>query len=418
MLEQSFGLLFFLKSTGSTAATVRHVYMRITVNGVAKELSTKMSWHPERWHQGSGRATGNREDARVLNHFLETLTAKVYEARTGLIHSGKTITAQGLKNLVTGKDQAAHSLLSAFRQHNEHIRQLVGREYAPATLTRFKTALAHTADFISWKYGLPDLELKELNYEFVKDFEFFLKSQRNCAHNSAMKYISNLRKIVLQCVLKGWLPGNPFPGFKMKLKEVRRIPLSAAELRSVSVTSLPSERLRQVRDVFLFCCYTGLAWIDVFQLTTDHIVSGTDGETWLQTSRQKTDAPTQLPLLPAALSIIRQYRDHPKCRLRKVVLPVLSNQKMNLYLKEIAQACGMSKRLTFHIARHTFATTVTLANGVPLNTVSKLLGHRSVQQTEHYAKLSIEMIREDMAALRKKLDSGQLSLTDSGIGCN
>ncbi|SDF14311.1 Site-specific recombinase XerD [Mucilaginibacter pineti] len=417
MLENSFGLLFFLKTSGGRKQTVKHVYLRITVNGVARELSTRMHWYTDRWHQGSGRATGNREDARILNSFLDTLTARIYEERTALLSAGKPITAVALKNRITGKNQN-HTLLAVFGEHNNHMAQLVGREYAPATCTRFKTAMAHTRAFIRWKYEQDDLDLRELNYEFVKDFEFYLKSNRHCAHNSAMKYISNVRKIVLQCVLKGWLPANPFLGFKMKLREVRRIPLNAAELRTLAISVMPSPRLELVRDIFLFSCYTGLAWIDVRQLTRAEIAEENDGELWIRTRRRKTDSPTRLPLLPEARRIIERYRNHPKCKAGMLVLPVLSNQKMNCYLKEIALLCSITKRLTFHIARHTFATTVTLANGVPLNTVSKLLGHKSIQQTEHYARLSDEVIREDMALLKVRLSQNGFAGLPVGVNCN
>jgi site-specific recombinase XerD len=166
-----------------------------------------------------------------------------------------------------------------------------------------------------------------------------------------------------------------------------------------------SERLGLVRDIFLFSCYTGLAYIDVQKLRRSEIVKGHDGEQWIFTSRQKTDTPSRIPLMPYALSVIEKYKDHPQCELENRLLPILSNQKMNAYLKEIADLCGITKDLTFHIARHTFATTVTLLNGVPIESVSKMLGHTNIKTTQHYARILDLKVREDMGALRKKLQS-------------
>lgn len=411
MLEKSFGMLFFLKATKNKNA-LRYVYLRITVDGQARELSTKMSWDIDRWNQAAGRATGNREDARILNNFLEMLAYKIQQARTELMLNNTTITAELLKNRVIGQAENKRYLLLEFAKHNKQMAQLLGKEYAPATLVRYQTALAHATSFISWKYDKKDLELKELDFEFVTDFEFFLKSKKDCAHNSAMKYIANLKKIVLGCMKKNWLQRNPFEGFEMKIRDVPRAALTQSEVNLLAGQAFETARLSQVRDIFLFCCYTGLSYVDVKQLTHAEIILGEDGEKWLISSRQKTATPTRLPLLPQAVTLLEKYRHHIKCVKDGLVFPVLSNQRMNAYLKEIAVCCGLAKRLTFHLARHTFATTITLANGVPLHTVSKMLGHKTIQQTEHYAKLVDKAISEDMAILKNKLNLKALLLTN------
>jgi site-specific recombinase XerD len=265
------------------------------------------------------------------------------------------------------------------------------------------TAKEHTASFIKWKYKKDDMAIKDLNFEFITEFNFWLRSSRGCNHNSAIKYMSNLKKVVLICVNNKWLKKDPFQGFKLTKKEVVKNPLSRDELKRLTEKVFEVERIGQVRDIFLFCCYTGLAYVDVKQLKTTDIVVGMDGEPWIDTTRQKTDAPTRIPLLDTALEIIEKYKDHPQCCAAGVVLPVLSNQKMNAYLKEIANLCGISKTLTFHIARHTFATTVTLSNKVPIETVSNMLGHRSLKQTMIYAKILDVKISEDMKGLRERL---------------
>jgi integrase len=283
------------------------------------------------------------------------------------------------------------------------MKALIDKEFAPATYTRYKTAHDHTKAFIRWKYGTDDLEIKELNYEFVTQFVFWLKTERKCGHNAAVKYIGNFKKIVLECIKKGWLQKDPFADFKANRKEVIRVALTKEELERIAKKKYTVDRLAHVRDIFLFSCYTGLAYIDVYQLRRSDIVIGIDGGSWINTTRQKTDSPTRLPLLPAAMEIIAKYEDDPYCINKGLVLPVLTNQKMNSYLKEIADGCDVDKNLTFHIARHTFATTITLSNGVPIETVSKMLGHKSLKQTQHYAKIVDLKISDDMLALKGKL---------------
>jgi site-specific recombinase XerD len=403
MLEKSFGLLFFLKQSKNQSKGPRYVYLRITVDGVSKELSSKRLWDPGRWNSSAGRAAGAKEDARMLNNFLEVLAAQVHQARKNLVESSKPVMAETLKQMLTGKADEKKMILAIFKTHNEQMKALLGTEYAPATLMRYKTAHDHTAAFIKWQYNLPDLALDDMNYEFLSQFAFWLRTVRKCGHNATMKYLGNLKKIVLECVKKGWLQRDPFTGFKTNKREVIREALTREELERIAVKDFKMDRLNQVRDIFLFSCFTGLAYVDVYQLKRSNIVKGMDGEQWLMTHRQKTDAPTRLPLLPDALKIMARYDQHPKCLNDGSLLPVLTNQKMNSYLKEIADGCGISKNLTFHIARHTFATTVTLSNGVPIETVSKMLGHSKITTTQIYAKVLEHKISADMSVLKDKL---------------
>jgi integrase len=406
MLEKTFGLFFYLKQAKNQKDGLRYVYLRITVDGKPVEMSTKQLWSPARWNVDAGRAIGQKEDTRTLNAYLDMLSSKVFQAKKMLIEDDKELSAEALKNVLLGKSNETRTILEVFQRHNEQMEALVGQDFAPLTLKRYKTAKEHTASFIKWKYKKDDFEIKDLNFEFITEFNFWLRSARGCNHNSAIKYLSNLKKVVLICVNNKWLKKDPFQGFKLTKKEVVKNPLSRDELKRLTEKVFEVERISQVRDIFLFCCYTGLAYVDVKQLKTTDIVVGMDGEPWIDTTRQKTDAPTRIPLLETALEIIEKYKDHPQCCAAGVVLPVLSNQKMNAYLKEIANLCGISKTLTFHIARHTFATTVTLSNKVPIETVSKMLGHRSLKQTMIYAKILDVKISEDMKGLRERLKGG------------
>jgi len=403
MLEKSFGLFFFLKATkNQKKSDERYIYLRITVDGIAKELSTKRMWNVSRWEQELGKAKGNKEDALKLNNYLDTLTGQVYNAKNKLLLAGKDITSEILKNYLTGNGEKKRMLLEIFMTHNEEILALVGKDYAYRTYQRYRTTYDHTKAFIQWKYMKSDIEIKDLNYEFAKDYSFWLKTIKNCNHNSSMKYISTLKSVLIECKKKKWLAEDPFAEFSTATDEVEIIPLTQDELIAISEKKIDIGRLDNVRDIFLFSCYTGLAYVDVSNLRRTQITN-IDGEKWIVTKRQKTNTPTRLPLLPVALEIMDKYKDHPKCSEKNYVLPVLTNQKMNAYLKEIADVCGIDKKLTFHIARHTFATTVTLSNGVPLETVSKMLGHKRITQTQHYAKLLDLKVSEDMENLKQRL---------------
>jgi len=257
-------------------------------------------------------------------------------------------------------------------------------------------------EFIRWKYKKEDLLLCDLNHEFITEMEFYLKTVRKCCHNSAIKYIKNFKKIVRIALANGWLRVDPFANYKMTLKKVDRGFLSEDELSAIQNKEFHCERLRQVRDIFLVGCMTGLAYSDLKKLSTDNLVKGDDGNLWIHVNRTKTDVPSHIPLLPLAAQIIDQYSTHPYCVSKNVLLPVASNQKLNAYLKEIGNLCGINKDLSSHIARHTFATTVTLNNDIPIESVSKMLGHSSINMTKNYARLLDKKVSNDMQKLFQK----------------
>jgi len=298
-------------------------------------------------------------------------------------------------------------LFPSFRITTKKIEALLNDEFAPGTLERYKTSLKHTIDFLKWKYNLSDIDIKKIDHAFITEYEFYLRSVRKCNNNTAVKYIKNFSKIIRICIANGWLDKNPFVNYKAKVKEVERAYLVQEEIQAILDKEFASERLNQVRDIFLFSCFTGLAYIDVKQLTRSNIDLGIDGGKWIFTNRQKTDTRSNIPLLPIAESILDKYKQHPQCLNETKLLPVLSNQKMNSYLKEIAAVCSINKELTFHIARHTFATTVTLTNGVPIESVSKMLGHKNLRTTQHYAKILDRKVSEDMQELRNKLANAE-----------
>ncbi|PKB15093.1 site-specific integrase [Flavobacterium sp. 5] len=415
-MNKTFNLLFFVKKGKIKADGTAPIYLRITIDGVPKEISAKRTIQPERWDNKLQKVIGSSIEIKSLNAYLKTLEQQVYEAHHQVLKDKEQATSSILKAKLQGTDEKQRMLVPIFQDHNNKIKELIGKEYAAGTLERYTTSLNHTIEFMQWKYNISDIDITKIDHAFITDYEFWLRSVRNCANNTAVKYIKNFNKIIKICLANDWIERNPFGNYKSKVKEVERVYLSETEIQTIIEKDFKTERLSLVRDIFLFSCFTGLAYIDVKNLTKSHISFGIDGEQWIFTHRQKTESASKIPILPVTQMIIDKYSDHPQSNNEDKLLPILSNQKMNAYLKEIAGVCRIEKELTFHIARHTFATTVTLTNGVPIESVSKMLGHKNLRTTQHYAKVLDRKVGEDMKILKNKFYSNnQIIATESKI---
>jgi site-specific recombinase XerD len=319
-----------------------------------------------------------------------------------------------MRNKILGIEKRNHMLVGIFQQHNNEIKALIGKDYALGTLTRYETSLKHTINFVQWKYKVSDIDIRKIDHEFITSYEFYLKSVSNCSQNTTSKYIMNFGKIIRIYLANGRLKKNPFSNYKSKVVEVERAFLSMEKIETMLNKKFVSDRLNQVKDIFLFSCFTGLAYSDVKKLSRKNIAIGVDGERWIYINRTKTDTRSNTPILPIASYLLEKYEDHPQVVNQEKLLPILSNQKMNSYLKEIADVCEINKELTFHIARHTFASTVTLSNGVPIESVSKILGHKNLKTTQHYAKILDLKVSNDMQILKEKFSgSNQLKIKKS-----
>ncbi|MEO0640467.1 MAG: site-specific integrase, partial [Bacteroidota bacterium] len=270
---------------------------------------------------------------------------------------------------------------------------------------RFETTLKHLRSFLQHQYQREDYYLVDLRFAFINDFDHFLRTQKKIGNNTTVKYLSLFRKIIFLAIENEWLEKDPFSRYKGRVKTIDRDFLTKEELERIQQKEFPTARLSQVRDIFVFSCYTGLAYADVAKLTPEHIRRHVDGSFWIDVNRTKTDSKSLIPLLSQAKAIIDLYKNSPERKIKNQLLPVKSNQKMNAYLKEIADVCGIEKKLTFHIARHTFATTITLSNGVPIESVSSMLGHKNIRTTQHYAKIVQSKVGQDMRALEDKLSN-------------
>jgi site-specific recombinase XerD len=399
-------VLFYLRKTKMNRFGSDPIYMRVTINGERFETATSYIVDPAKWSQKSCRVSGNSKEAKELNNLLNAVRAKVYDIQKTLLLTNQEITKEVFSKLWFGVKEQPKMLLDIFVEHNKKIKALIDIQYSLATYRKYLTTLDHTRNFICELYNKSDIAIEDIKYKFITDFEFWLKTKKKCNHNSTVKYLTNFKKIIHICLKNGWLLRDPFAAHKMVKEEVQRPYLTSTELDILHTKQFSTERLSQVRDIFLFSCYTGLAYIDTQKLSYNEIVTGIDGEKWIITNRQKTDAASRIPLLPQAISILNKYKDHPVCVVKNRALPILSNQKMNGYLHEIAAICGINKKMTYHTARHTFATTVTLTNGVPIETVSKMLGHRNLKTTQHYAKIVDTKISEDMKALKIRMQQG------------
>lgn len=379
------------------------IYFRLTVNGERFEFSTKKFIEKSKWSVEQSKMKGNSDEARSLNNYLDLIKSKVFDIQMELLHKNEELTIENFKSRLTGTHERERMIIPIYQSHNDKIKDLIGNGYAYGTLERFKISLKHLQEFILWKYNVNDISINKIDYAFVTEFEFYLRSVKKCNNNTAVKYVRNFRKIIKICLDNDWLDKDPTTRYEGKMKEVERDFLTEEELLKIYNKKISSERLQLVRDIFIFSCYTGLAYIDVKGLKKDHIGIGIDGEKWIFKNRQKTETKSKIPILPIAQEIIEKYSNHPKCLNENSILPILTNQKMNAYLKEIGDLCDIPKEITFHMARHTFATSVTLTNGVPIETVSKMLGHKNLHTTQHYAKVLDRKVSEDMTILKQKL---------------
>jgi integrase len=412
-MNKTLAILFHLKKPKKYLKGPVPIYIRITIDGGRFEINTTRMCDPENWSNVKGRVTSTKEESRQMNNYLDLLQTKVYETQRELMNGGYEVTAPAIKNKLFGKEERQKTILEVYKYHNQQFEELVGKEYSLGTFKKFKTCLISLEEFLKWKHNISDFPIKSLSHQFVTDYEFYLKSVQNLQHNTAMGYIKKLKKIVRQCVANDWLDKDPFMSYKIKIRDTHRTYLLEEELQILTNKNISIERFNVVRDIFLFSCYTGLSYSDVEKLTSSAISTGIDGKKWIFTTRTKADTLTRVPLLPPALAILDRYAKSTASINSGKLLPILSNQRMNSYLKELADICGIKKELTFHCSRHTFATTVTLTNGVPIETASSMLGHRSLRTTQHYAKIIDKKVSDDMNSLHTKFT---LSIKESGTG--
>ena len=403
MERTTFSLLFYIRRDKLNKRGEAPVFMRLTINGERADASIKRFIEPHAWNSAKGKANEKSRGGKDLNLYLDAISANILRIQRDLELDKKEVSAQIILNRYLGKEQSdRHTLMEVFRAHNEKCRALSGISLAPATVIRYETTLRLTEEFLQKNYKKEDCYLDEITNQFIEDFEFFLKTVRRCCHNTTTKYLLNFKKIIRIALAKGWMKKDPFAQVHFHFEPVEREFLEKQELKVLLNKEITITRLSQVRDIFCFCCLTGLAFMDVQQLKPEHLVADIHGKIWIRKARQKTKNMCNIPLLDEAQKIIDRYRDHPYCQTHGVLLPVCSNQKMNSYLKELADICGIRKNLSTHCARHTFAT-LTLASGATIDNVAKMLGHANVNMTRRYAKVLDSSIMRDMEVVAENM---------------
>ncbi|HLO59207.1 MAG TPA: site-specific integrase [Bacteroidales bacterium] len=398
-----FAIMFYIKRTKLTVRGECPVYVRLTVNGERIEFSMNETIPPKLWDSNTQRALISEKTGIELNESIQCVIDKLRNCKRTLEDSLKPVTARSVRNLYFDSDNTSVYLLDKFTEHNIRCEKLVDIDIRYGTLERYRTAYKHVQEFIKYKYGTADVLFSEVNYQFLRDFEFYLKTERKCANNTTMKYIRNFHKIIKIGLANNWIKEDPYASFKYRFQEVNTFFLDDDELERLMKKKFNIPRLELVKDTYVFCCFTGLAFSDVKTVTRNNLMS-IDGITWLYKKRVKTDVESRIPLSAVPLKLIEKYKENPICIIKGTLLPVLSNQKMNAYLKEIADLCDIKKPLTTHSARHTFATTVTIANNMSIESVSKMLGHTSIKMTQRYSRIVDKLLKEDMQKLAGKYD--------------
>lgn len=383
------------------------IYIRITIDGKRTEISTKKSIEPDKWNSTSQSVKGNNEEARKINQHLRLLIGEIEKIHFKFSQEDCIPTPELIKQKLQSTEEKPKykTILEAFEYHNLKMEETVNiGSMSLKTLVRYRISKNKIESFIKYNYKLKDMALPDIRLSFATDFEHYLLTVDRIHKNTAHKYIKILKKIMNMSVGLDWITSNPLNQFKCSYQNPEIEILNQDEINKIMNKKISIPRLDEVRDVFIFCCYTGFAYSDVYEFDNNAITIGLDGEYWLNKNRQKTGTKESVPLLPIPLQIIQKYKNHPYCVKNNKMLPVNSNQRYNAYLKEIADICHINKKITTHIARHTFATTITLANGVPIESVSSMLGHTSIRTTQIYAKVVEQKVSDDMKSLREKLN--------------
>ncbi|HKZ64790.1 MAG TPA: site-specific integrase [Chitinophagaceae bacterium] len=403
-MDPKIAVHFIGKRSRLTSHHLLPIYLRVTINGKRFEVATHEHTDPSEWLPSAGKVSGASATTIHTNMSLDEIKRKVYDYKDRIQREHREFNVHTLREKWFGRDRNTRTLLEVVRLSILDLEKLVAKGvYKKSTLTKYRTTERHLIDFLKWRNTGADILLVDLRLPFAGQFVYYLQSEKGMAINSSGKMIKNLKKIVHDCVDKDWLDADPFYRYKVKHVDPKVPHLTAEELHRLEVKEITIPRLATVRDIFVFSCYTGFAYIDAKALTSNDLKIGIDGKQWLIKNRQKTGISERVPVLPPAAAIIDKYKDYCDKSPDKRLLPVASNQNVNAYLKELGSICSIETNLKFHIARHTFATTVTLEKGVPIDSVSKMLGHRSIKTTQIYAQITDKKISSDTKPLFKKL---------------
>lgn len=398
-MRSTFKVLFFLKRDKQKKNGNVPVFCRITIDGKEARFGMKKDINPKLWNVKEGKATGKSADSSEINALLETTKAAIHKIYRDVQERENAVSAEKVKNIFLGIDSKQYMLLKAFDDLIKEKFHLIGKKIVKSTYNHYHYLRIRLAEFLSEKYHLSDIPLREINYQFIRDFEIYMLTVRGNKQSTIAQNLI-LLKLVLEIAFKNeWIYRNPFFNYKIEDEKSERGFLTQREVEILMNWKL-ERKLERTRDVFIFCCFTGLSYIDVFKLTKDQIQLSIDGQQWIMGKREKTDVDYFIPLVEIPKKILEKYKDETFKNGK--LLPVKTSIMVNRHLKEIAEICGIKKHITFHKSRHTFAT-LALSKGVSLESVSKMLGHKDIQTTQIYAKISTEKVGRDMAVFKESI---------------
>ena len=403
MQRSTFKVLFYVKRQSEKHGQVP-VMGRITINGTMSQFSCKLSVRSSLWDAKANKAAGRSLESQRINEKLENIKTNIGKQYQRLCDRDSYVTAEKVRNAFLGMGDDCRLLLQTFDEYLAGFLKRVGKDRAYSSYDNYRKRRNRLASFLEYEYHVKDIAFKELKREFVEKFVVYLSTVKGLASGTIHSTLKKLKLMTYTAYKNGWIPADPFAGFYVKAEYSERRYLSASELQAVMDVRLPNYRTGINRDVFVFCAFTGLSHSDVAKLTHADIHTDDNGDHWIIDKRQKTGTQFRVKLLPVAEMLYKRYKD--TYRTSEKVFPLKGTYKtLNMSLRHVARHAGLSFNPTIHMARHTFATTVTLTQGVPLETVSKMLGHKRITTTQIYAKITNDKIGQDMAALSEKLDS-------------
>lgn len=404
-MKSTFRILFYLKKNEPKKNGHVTIMIRVTVDGSNTQFSSKLDIHPDDWDVSKGQAKtgkGYRAKNSALNRLLESIKSELTVHYNRLLNVKGYALPEQIRNAFLGLEEKEKTLVTYFSQFNGQYKQKVGTTATQKTYSRYELTKQRLIDFMKGKYHVSDMPVRELNTVFIENFYLYLRNACGINNNTAMKFVQRFRTVLSYARNTGLDFIDPFANYKFNFDRVDRGYLEQAEIDKIYNKAFASKRLEQVKDMFIFSCYTGLSYIDLCNLTAENIRTGFDGRLWIMTKREKTGIDSNIPLLEIPRQILEKYEGKLK---DGKLLPVISNQKMNDYLIEIAALCGIDKHITFHVARHTFATEICITQGVPIESVSKMLGHTNIKTTQIYARVVDRKVSHDMSVLERKINS-------------
>ena len=398
-MRSTFKVLFYLKRNKKKTQSAVPLMGRITVNGTISQFSAKLTVPERLWEVRGGRAKGRSLEADRINRHLDDIRSQLDRHYRDIRDRESYVTAEKVKNAWLGFGKRYRTLLSTFRSFTEDLHGRIGVDRSKNTWYRYLATMKHLQAFLTAKYRVSDIALAELEQSFIEQFHVYLKTERALKLTSICRYLDCLINVVKVSFNDGIMPRNPFASYRYNEPTPERAFLNEEEILTLQHAALRTKKQRMIRDLFLFSCFTGICYADLKTLAWKQFGQDTHGDWWVTGNRCKTDTQYVVKLLPAALSILERYRDGAD----RVFAFMPHLNTVDRSLKRIAVLCGIDKKLTFHCARHTYATTICLMNGVSLETLSKMLGHKRITTTQTYAKVTQPMIDREVEMLKIKL---------------